>query len=276
MRARLLTASAVAIALLASGRILSPLLKKARYTVWGERALPGGRAELARDVWAILALYGCADSWRFALAWVASLLSRKNPLSSEVPWIPYAALQYLERRLPREAVVFEWGGGGSTLWLSRRAAAITTVEHDRSWHALLQERLRERCGAKSTVLLVEPEQEEATVRAPAEPVVWYSSARAAGSFERYVRAIDGVPDASLDLVVVDGRSRVACVLHAASKLRPGGLLMLDDSYRPRYERAKRALANWPREEFCGIRPYSLSPSRTTFWTRPAEASCSDA
>ena len=37
-----------------------------------------------------------------------------------------------------------------------------------------------------------------------------------------------------DLVVVDGRARVACLQHAAKRLAPGGIVLFDDTQRPRY------------------------------------------
>ena len=47
-------------------------------------------------------------------------------------------------------------------------------------------------------------------------------------------AICDEPDASLDLVVVDGRARVECARRAMPKVKPGGLLLLDDTSRERY------------------------------------------
>ena len=40
-----------------------------------------------------------------------------------------------------------------------------------------------------------------------------------------------------DVIAVDGRDRVNCVKHAMPKLKPGGVLVLDDSHRPRYREA---------------------------------------
>src|ERR1700712_778935 len=56
-----------------------------------------------------------------------------------VPFWPYAAAEYLEARLPAGAKVFEYGSGGSTLWLLDHGADVTSVEHDRSWHQRLQQ-----------------------------------------------------------------------------------------------------------------------------------------
>lgn len=46
---------------------------------------------------------------------------------------------------------------------------------------------------------------------------------------RYVRIIDEVSDESLDFVLVDGLARSWCALAAIPKLRPGGLLVIDNA-----------------------------------------------
>ena len=52
-----------------------------------------------------------------------------------------------------------------------------------------------------------------------------------GFFDDYVAAINDELDNSLDLVIVDGRARVECVRRAMPKVKPGGLLLLDDTGR---------------------------------------------
>jgi predicted O-methyltransferase YrrM len=50
----------------------------------------------------------------------------------------------------------------------------------------------------------------------------------------YVRSAERFADASLDFVLVDGRLRDECALAVLAKLRPGGLLVIDnaDAYLP--------------------------------------------
>lgn len=270
MRARLIIAGVAVTTALLMARTLRLYLTKARNTLSGEQALADSPTTLALGVSKLVTLYFCPGGLRHLPAWLGSLLSRKNPLTSQVPWMPYPALDFLQRHLHRGSAVFEYGGGGSTLWLARHAGTVTTVEHDASWHATIESELRRQDVHNCTLQLRESRAGDAPSDGVLGEGINYTSARIEGSFEDYARAIESLPDNSLDLVVVDGRSRAACLLHAAPKLREGGVLTLDDSYRTRYNAAKRRLDDWgwPRQEFCGIRPYSLSPGRTTFWTRP--------
>jgi predicted O-methyltransferase YrrM len=52
-------------------------------------------------------------------------------------------------------------------------------------------------------------------------------------FTDYVGAIDDVPG-QFDLVVVDGRARVACARRALPRLAPDGVLLLDNANRDEY------------------------------------------
>ena len=63
-------------------------------------------------------------------------------------------------------------------------------------------------------------------------------------FRDYIAAIDEFEDEYFDIIAIDGRERVACLVHAIPKLRPGGVLVLDDSNRPKYGEFSRLLQEW--------------------------------
>jgi predicted O-methyltransferase YrrM len=149
--------------------------------------------------------------------------------------------------------VFEFGGGGSTLWLEDLGAEITVTEHDGEWHAQLAATLSPR-----TTVLFRPPQEAGIV----------SSAVVPGFFDAYAATIDDEPDGSFDLVIVDGRARVECVRHVMPKVRPHGLLILDDTERARYAPAVKMLADWERRVFVGLKPGLRAPAQTSVWRRP--------
>ena len=192
----------------------------------------------------------CPSEWQYLPAWM--LAYRKSPLSIHMPWLPYAVISYLKSLLTVEAVVFEYGGGGSTLWLAERVGSLTTVEHDPRWWAKIGRELQKSAATNCTLLLQSLPMGEVE------------------DFEKYVEVIDQFPDERFDLVIVDGMSgcRPACLQHAASKVRRGGLLVLDDAHRKDYETAMKSLQSWSRRDFHGIRPGALEPGHTTCWTRP--------
>ena len=64
-----------------------------------------------------------------------------SPMDLHAPWWPYDATAWIDEHLPPQARVFEYGGGGSTLWLHDHGAVVTVVEHNTAWCQQLTEAL---------------------------------------------------------------------------------------------------------------------------------------
>jgi SAM-dependent methyltransferase len=211
------------------------------------------RDALGRALWLVEvgeAIVASPRDIRHLRTWMAQ--RHVSTLDLALPWWPYAAIDAVAAALDRSSRVFEYGSGGSTLWLERRAGYVRSIEHDPRWYEEVRRRV-----ASADLSLVEPASEGRM----------YS--RTGGAwFDDYVATITAEPAASLDLVVVDGRCRVACVEAAMSKVRPGGILLLDDSGRERYGRAGELLRTWTRCDFHGLKPGGAA--RTTLWTAPAD------
>jgi predicted O-methyltransferase YrrM len=113
---------------------------------------------------------------------------------------------------PLEFKAFEWGSGGSTLWLSQRTKSVVTLEHDGEWLEKTRVELG-KYGITNVALIL----------------------RALNN--GYVEYIDGFPDGHFDIIMVDGRKRSECLIRAMPKLRSGGVLVLDNSERAEYQEA---------------------------------------
>ena len=62
------------------------------------------------------------------------------------------------------------------------------------------------------------------------------------SFQAYAQRANRFRDHGFDIVMVDGRARTACMEQALPKVRPGGgILILDNAERPRYEHGRELL-----------------------------------
>lgn len=121
----------------------------------------------------------------------------------ERPWIPPSATRALARHLSSSARVLEIGAGFSTLWLARRCAALTSIEADRTWFEQMQRILAAR---RMTHV-------DLQFRWVAHEMADFSS----------------ISDRSLDLCIVDGGPRRACLEAALPKLKPGAWLYLDNA-----------------------------------------------
>jgi hypothetical protein len=150
----------------------------------------------------------------------------------DLPWWTLDAVEKVHAFLAErpQARVFEYGSGASTIWLARRAACVVSVEHDADWHPVVEGKLAAHPNAR--VRLVPPDtRPDADSRYVSTKPAWRGR-----TFRDYVHAIDDEPGA-FDVIVIDGRARVACLEHAAGRLAEGGLIVFDNTHRRAYRRA---------------------------------------
>jgi len=193
--------------------------------------------------------------------WVRSLFGIYDSLDLvrlDWPWWTLPAIErtasFLKQR-QGSTRVFEFGAGASTVWLSKRSAEVISVEHDRDFAARLAPTLAALPNVHVSVVPPTP----ATGR-PGER----RSNRAGHtewSFDAYVAALERAPGA-FDLIVIDGRSRSACLEVAVTKLAPGGLILFDNSDRKEYRSAIRD-CGLQVQRLRGLAPALPFPSETS-------------
>lgn len=207
---------------------------------------------------------------RFFDLWIRFPPKVRNPLDDQVPWIGFEAFEYVERLLRPDWHIFEYGTGGSTLFYAHRVQQVVSVEHDAEWYGHVVTALQQHGLTNATCHLIEPEFGTAGDGSAANPTAYGSivAPYEQDTFYHYATFINTFPDNSFDFVVVDGRSRPACLFHAHTRVKPGGYLMLDNSDRPHYQQVKALLDSWEPVVFAGPVPYSRNFTETTVWKKP--------
>lgn len=203
-------------------------------------------------------------NYRYLVPWAVSMLRRSNALEQRVPWIVYSARDRIATVLSSSSDVFEYGSGGSTLWFAERGCSVVSVEHDQVWFERVKEALNNRANQVS-LHLISPSSctdgSSDTMPRTDDPD-WSNR-----SFRGYVSTIERYPDGSFDVVLVDGRARADCLERGWTKLRRGGLLVLDDSDRERYQPTMNRLPALEREDHFGLVPFSRKLGQTTIWCK---------
>jgi hypothetical protein len=226
-----------------------------------KKAYVAGVRALRRTL-AAIGVLGLLDRWAArsrAGLWLRSLLSiydLEDLMRYDVPWWTFEAADQVEAFLAcrPQARVFEWGSGASTVWLSRRAGTVTSIEHDPAWAGVVGPIL----PTNAVVHVVSPTP---AVGAPGEHLSDKAGFEGL-NFGDYVAAVDDA-DGVFDLVVVDGRARNACFHRAVTRLAPGGVLVFDNVDRQRYRDAIASSpvgvdVEWTR----GLTPALPYPTRT--------------
>jgi len=131
--------------------------------------------------------------------------------------------------------VLEFGSGASSLYLAERVGHITTVEHHPEWAAAVSEQ------APANLTLVQHDLP-------------------------YNSVAEGFAEGEFDIIIIDGRGRVDCAFAAEPKLKPGGLLIFDDTHRPKYQPFLQSIRHWVsaafsesiEETFLAQKPYLVN------------------
>ncbi|MCW2594587.1 MAG: putative methyltransferase [Jatrophihabitans sp.] len=166
--------------------------------------------------------------------WAYSLTKAYDSLAIaelDVPWWTYRAIDVVDSWLsahPKPIRVYEYGSGASTLWLSRRADEVYTVEHHRGFAEHIAPTLAGQPNIHMRI--VEPVPSSSPV------VSSQKEGNADLDFADYVNSIDAV-DGAFSLIVIDGRAREACLRAAIPRLDPDGLIVFDNTRRRRYREA---------------------------------------
>ncbi len=156
------------------------------------------------------------------------MLDMKECIASGEPWMPSAERDVLARALAGCRAYLEYGAGGSTVLALRLGVPeVITVESDPACLALVQAAFRSRPDGTSFL-----------------PVLITDGVKGGGPRPEYAlapwRALAAGNGRMPELILIDGRFRVACFLACLVWGRPGTTLLFDDYFdRPAYRVAER-------------------------------------
>jgi len=132
------------------------------------------------------------------------------------PWLTEPACHMLDSWIKPADVGIEWGSGRSTVWFAHRSKHVLSIEHYPNWHQRVCGLLKESgVGDRVDYRLVPLDIGEYD-----EP-----------ANHPYCDAADALANGSVDYALVDGMLRMSCMRVAMRKLKPGGLLILDNANR---------------------------------------------
>ena len=149
-------------------------------------------------------------------------ITNSSPLDLELPWWSLSAIREMEKHLNHSHRIFEWGSGGSSVFLARRCKELTTIEHDPDWFEQVGAIINEQEIGNSQLLQRETnlENEKRFLASP------------------YATALQS----KHDVIVIDGEdhfgpesrwsARESCFYLAEKWVcKDGGLIVVDDSWR---------------------------------------------
>ncbi|WP_238550124.1 class I SAM-dependent methyltransferase [Desulfocurvibacter africanus] len=169
-------------------------------------------------------------------------------LRQDYPWFAQDSVKWLQDFLKPYMYGFEWGSGHSTIFFAQRSAKLVSVEHKRKWFQKVSSKLAERDLCNVTYLF-RPSGTESRSSQLRPTMLEELNFKPKPEFTAYCDTILDYPSESFDFVSVDGRARIECAINALGRLKPGGVLILDNSERSKYKPLFVVLAAWPRFSF---------------------------
>lgn len=164
-----------------------------------------------------------------------------------VPWTSPASIRIFDQILTKEMTGFEYGSGSSTRYFAGLLGTLVSVEHDKSWYEKVKDQL---FGITNVSYHLVPIEEDQNVK----------------NFLAYPKFITQFPENHFDFILVDGRERVECCKNSISSLKPGGVLVLDNSEREKYQEIFTILNKWKMIQT------TTGLTDTTFWFKPLNPS----
>jgi hypothetical protein len=153
-----------------------------------------------------------------------------------VPWMTYPVIDFLLNLDLSECDVFEYGSGSSTLFFSQRCRSVVAVEHCKTWFDRMLKYSRDHL-----TIFFQPD------------------------LSSYPLAIEG--RGVFDVVSIDGAERSACARAAVDYLKPGGVIILDNSeWYPKTASFLRR-NGFTQIDFCGFSPLNSFPAMTSLFFR---------
>jgi predicted O-methyltransferase YrrM len=209
----------------------------------------------------------------FYFDWISSLKvkEREKVLLADRPWLTFRAIKWLNSYIKPWMRVFEYGSGGSTLFLAKRIESLVSIEHDEKWYQHVADILKKEYIINVSYILIKSMMIPGIGKNAIDPNEYGSGFKEEYQeldFSQYVKIIDNYPDDSFDVILIDGRSRPSCIKHAVKKIKKNGVIILDNANRERYNSAKiQYLSNFTSKCFFGIGPYNITPWETAVFIK---------
>jgi predicted O-methyltransferase YrrM len=113
------------------------------------------------------------------------------------------ANSFLVKNLNKDMVVLEFGSGRSTQFFANRVKQVLSREHNEEWFDIVTKQIANIANIK------------------------YEFYDDLGKYAD----VTSIENNTLDVVIVDGRNRINCLLNSVPKLKSGGILVLDNAER---------------------------------------------
>lgn len=157
-------------------------------------------------------------------------------LSLKIPYMSKRATEFIENLIDNKKYLncYEWGSGGSTLWLEKQLSSVISVEESELWFDYLKNMINQN---KTKLVLINPMKN--SIDSINNQI---KSQKKGFKNKNYIEYVDYIDNFNkFDLIIIDGRVRKFCLKKALNHINENGAIVFDDTYRKRYKKIIQSL-----------------------------------
>ncbi len=165
-----------------------------------------------------------------------------------IPLYSYPAIEYIKSLDFSEKEIFEFGAGNSTIFWSKIAKNVTSIENNQDWLKNIQEKLK--CQNRSNYILEFKKEEE---------------------YRNFILK----NNKKYDVIIIDcNENRLKCAKNTIKSIKEDGLIILDNSdWFPNSAKLIKDELDFIQIDFYGFRPSKHNTSVTSlFFSRNSQLS----
>ena len=144
--------------------------------------------------------------------WKQKKWESRNP---DAPWLVQDSILFLDEWLQNDMKGFEFGSGRSTKWFTKRVSFYFSTEGNFEWYKKSIESNKENIKKNKCEIVFKDAGDQ--VKIDENKVKSYST------------SLSKFKDQYFDFGLVDGHFRMECIYNSLSKIRPNGVLIIDNS-----------------------------------------------
>lgn len=189
-------------------------------------------------------------STKYLGEWLKLSFGKKlNNVQSGIPWLNMPTIEFLKKNLNKNMNVFEWGSGGSTVFIANKVNKVISIEYDLNYYHFVKQKI-DNLNIKNTKLVSIPPNDEGFL---CNKKFTFKNKY----FDKYVNYINQFSNNSFDIIIIDGRQRNDCLKQAVNKLKSEGIIVFDNFDREFYQKSLSYLNQWKLKYLKGYLPFSI-------------------
>ena len=142
------------------------------------------------------------------------------------PWMSEKEIKKIEEYLSSDHIFFEWGSGGSTLHFSKFVKQYISIEYDIRWYNVIKDAILSAQLNNISYLYCQPDN----------PIMFPAWRGNIDDFVSYINILDNINIKKYDIVLIDGRCRVACAKKILNFIDNNSIVFVHDfMQRSRYQ-----------------------------------------